>query len=71
MQATSNQYLARNSPRMNILANRSPRNRMIPNHLLLNHLLCKFSLWPPHNNPLKHQSTAKGDGRGRGRTNSD
>jgi len=26
--------------------NRSPRNRLIPNHLLLNHLLCKFSLWP-------------------------
>jgi hypothetical protein len=45
---------------MNILANRSQRNRMIPNHLLINHLLCKFSLWPPHNNPLTTNLTPRG-----------
>jgi hypothetical protein len=51
---------------MNILANRIPRNRLIPNHLPLNHLLCKFSLWPPHNNPLTPPSAAKGGWQGEG-----
>jgi hypothetical protein len=62
---------SRNLNAINLLTSRSQRNRLIPNRLLLNHPLCKFSLWPPHNNQLTHQSTAKGDGRGRGRRNSD
>ena len=46
------------------MASRNQLNRLIPNRLLLNRLLCNFSLWPTHNNPLKHPSAAKRDGRG-------
>jgi hypothetical protein len=60
MQAIPNESFSRNLHAINLLASHSPRNRLISNRLLLNHLLCKFSLWPPHNNPLTHPSTAKG-----------
>jgi hypothetical protein len=38
------EYFSRNINAINLLANHSPRNQLIPSHLLINHSLCMFSL---------------------------
>ena len=54
------------------MTSRNQHNRLIPNRLHLNRLLCELSLWPPHNNQLTPPSTARGGWQGGGeRTKSD